>query len=173
MQRWWKNSRSFLLPFDWCSRQCIAKHALGMEDFEKAFVATPTWESKDYLTKNWGELSKWGLFARIYSPLLMQKTSTNSVESYHWMETLILKGIYCRFQIKLVDLWVRRFREAGIKNRDNFGRIRYLNWILIPAFLVLIQRFEFHLLWWSAPPLCQGPPPSMSSHKFPLYPASK
>ena len=54
------------------------------ESLEKAIKSCKNKDIKDYLIKNWkSDTSKFGLYARQHSPLLMQHTSSNAVENYH------------------------------------------------------------------------------------------
>src|SRR2546423_15472975 len=51
---------------------------------EDAIANCPVQANATYIARNYlGNLRKWGLWARQHSPLLLQVTSTNPLESYH------------------------------------------------------------------------------------------
>ena len=54
------------------------------ENVKQAIELAPTSAVKKYITKNYANnTEKWGLWARQHSPLLLQVTTTNAIESYH------------------------------------------------------------------------------------------
>ena len=54
------------------------------ENIHQAIHLAPTQAVKNYIMKNYANnTEKWALYARQHSPLLLQVTTTNAVESYH------------------------------------------------------------------------------------------
>jgi len=54
------------------------------ENVQQAIELAPTPTVKNYIMKNYANnMEKWALWARQHSPLLLQVTTTNTVESYH------------------------------------------------------------------------------------------
>ena len=54
------------------------------ENIQQAINLAPTLTVKNYIIKNYANNSeKWALWARQHSPLLLQVTTTNAIESYH------------------------------------------------------------------------------------------
>jgi hypothetical protein len=54
------------------------------ESLQQAIDLVPTHTVRNYIMKNYvNNTEKWALYARQHSPLLLQVTTTNAVESYH------------------------------------------------------------------------------------------
>jgi hypothetical protein len=54
------------------------------ETLQKAITLCNVDQMKRYITRNWmNNTEKWGMYARAHSPLLLQVSSTNALESYH------------------------------------------------------------------------------------------
>ena len=54
------------------------------EMIQQAIACCDAPHVQSYITRNWTKnLDKWAMYARMHSPLLLQVTSTNALESYH------------------------------------------------------------------------------------------
>jgi hypothetical protein len=70
------------------NKMILAMHRLtraGCEaNIQQAVELAPTSTVKNYIIKNYTKnTEKWALWARQHSPLLLQVTTTNTLESYH------------------------------------------------------------------------------------------
>ena len=65
---------------------------------------------KRYITRNWTKnTEKWAMYARAHSPLLLQVSSTNALESYHSeLKTRVSKhyGLIGMFLIFFLNIFI-------------------------------------------------------------------